>query len=129
WHFKKKTHIYADGYAERGHRGLMQFMLIRSNGPDRFREWESDFRDVAAYLESLQPPRYPFPVDRQMADIGQRVFAKTCAECHGTYGKEPTYPNRIVSIEEVGTDRVRLDAITPEGRRLYGDSWFGHFGE
>ena len=32
----------------------MQFMLIRQNGPEKFREWESDFRDVYAYLESLR---------------------------------------------------------------------------
>jgi hypothetical protein len=45
WHFKKKHHIYIDGFAQKGHRGLMQFMLVRQNGPEKFRAWESDFKD------------------------------------------------------------------------------------
>jgi hypothetical protein len=29
----------------------------------------------------------------------------------------------------VGTDRVRLDALTPEHRRGYQENWFSHYGE
>lgn len=129
WHYRKKTHIYADGYAERNHRALMQFMLIRSNGPEKFHRWEEDFQDVAAYLESLDAPKYPFPIDEVLAKRGEAVFVRQCAECHGTYGKHETYPNRVVPIEELGTDRARLDALTVEGRRRYSESWFGHYGK
>ncbi len=129
WHFKKKTHIYIDGFAEKGHRGLMQFMLVKQNGPEKFREWEDDFRDVYAYLESLEPPEYPFPVDAPLAAQGERAFLQHCAECHGTYGEEESYPNRIVPIDEVMTDRVRLDALSAPARQRYGESWFGHFGK
>lgn len=129
WHFKKKTHIYVDGYAERGHRGLMQFMLIRSNGPEKFREWESDFQDVYAYLESLEAPEYPFEIDAALAKRGEQVFVQNCAECHGTYGRRESYPNRIVPLEVIGTDPVRLESLTPKMREGYGKSWFGHFGE
>ena len=38
WHFRKRPHIYIDGFAEKGHRGLMQFMLVPENGPRFFRE-------------------------------------------------------------------------------------------
>jgi hypothetical protein len=34
-----------------------------------------------------------------------------------------------VAIEEVGTDSVRLGALSPKGRAAYAQSWFGHFGE
>jgi hypothetical protein len=128
WHFKKKDHIYIDGFAERGHRGLMQFMLVKPNGPEKFREWEDDFRDVFAYLESLEAPKYPFAINTQLAAKGERAFLQHCAECHGTYGVEETYPNRIVPIEEIGTDRVRLDALTPPARKRYGESWFADYG-
>jgi mono/diheme cytochrome c family protein len=129
WHFKKKSHIYIDGFAQRGHRGLMQFMLVKQNGPAKFREWESDFRDVYAYLESLQPPKYPFAIDESRAAIGEKVFVQNCAECHGTYGREKTYPGRIVPIDEIGTDRVRLEALTSAARRRYGESWFADYGK
>jgi hypothetical protein len=129
WHFKKKSHIYIDGFAERGHRGLMQFMLVKQNGPEKFREWESDFRDVYAYLESIEPPKYPFPIDQALAAKGEKAFLQHCAECHGTYGHEESYAGRIVPIDEVGTDRVRLDALTPAARKRYGESWFADLGK
>src|SRR5690606_18329914 len=37
WHFRKKSHLYIDGFAEKGSRGLMQFMLVKQNGPEKFR--------------------------------------------------------------------------------------------
>jgi mono/diheme cytochrome c family protein len=107
----------------------MQFMLVPENGPEQFAEWETDFREVYAWLESLQPPVYPFEIDRPLAAQGEVVFNNHCAECHGTYGNRESYPNRIVSIEELGTDPVRLKALSPEHRAAYGQSWFGHFGK
>ena len=56
WHFKRKKMIYIDGFAEKGHRGLMQFMLVPQNGPEKFREWEADVGvgldagEIGAYL-------------------------------------------------------------------------------
>lgn len=129
WHFRKRDKIYIDGFARKGHRALMQFMLIRQNGPEKFREWESDYQDVYAYLESLEPPAYPFAIDRSLASRGERVFNDHCARCHGTYGERETYPEVIVPIEELKTDRVRLDALSSEHRAGYGASWFAHFGE
>ncbi|MBW3597914.1 MAG: c-type cytochrome [Planctomycetes bacterium] len=128
WHFKKKSHIYIDGFAERGHRGLMQFVLVKENGPEKLRQWEDDFRDIYAYLMSIEAPEYPFEINEALAGRGERAFLKNCAECHGTYGDEETYPNRIVPIEEIGTDRVRLDALTAEARRRYDESWIAEFG-
>ena len=106
----------------------MQFMLVPENGPSAFQQWESDFRDVAAYLASLRPPRYPFAIDRELAARGAVLFGETCSDCHGTYGDRPSYPNRIIPIEEVGTDGVRLAALTPQNRRAYHHSWFAEFG-
>lgn len=129
WHFKKKDRIYIDGFAAKGHRALMQFMLVRQNGPEKFKEWEADYRDVRAYLESLEAPKYPFAIDEKLASAGEKVFNDNCARCHGTYGKRETYPNQIVPIDEIGTDRVRLDSLSREHREGYGQSWFGHFGK
>jgi mono/diheme cytochrome c family protein len=129
WHFRRKKMLYIDGFAAKGHRGLMQFMLVRSNGPEKFRGWEDEFRDVFAYLSSIKPPKYPYAIDEKLAAVGQAAFNRVCADCHGTHGPGGQYPEKLVPIEEVGTDRVRLDALTPAHRDAYGQSWFGHYGE
>lgn len=128
WHFSKKTRLYADSFAPKGHRPLMQFLLVPKNGPKKFHAWEDDFRAVYAWLESLEAPAYPYAVDEQLARQGQTVFEQRCAECHGTYGAVETWPERIVPIEELGTDRRRLDALTADDRARYGQSWLADYG-
>jgi cytochrome c553 len=128
WHFKKKSHIYIDGFAPKGHRPLMQFLLVPSNGPERFHQWEDDYRAVQAYLESLEAPAYPFAIDRLLATKGNVAFNRVCARCHGTYGERETYPEKVVPITELGTDPVRLAATTVEGRKQYQQSWFADYG-
>jgi mono/diheme cytochrome c family protein len=120
--------IYIDGFAEKGHRGLMQFMLVKTNGPEKFRSWELEFRDVFAYISSIEPPKYPYPIDAALADRGRLAFNRVCADCHGTYRPAGSYPEKLIPIAEVGTDRVRLDALTPQHRDSYGQSWFADFG-
>lgn len=129
WHVKKKNRLYIDGFAEKSHRALMPFMLTRENGPEVFRQREAEFRDVYAYLESLESPTYPFEIDRELADQGKVIFNRSCADCHGTYGEQETYPHRLVPIDEIGTDRVRLDGLSREHRVNYGKGWFGRYGK
>ncbi len=128
WNFKKKQRLYSDGFATKSVRPLMQFMLIPENKRAQFDEWEADFREIYAWLESLEPPKYLFEIDQSLAKTGQVVFNQNCADCHGTYGPGGVYPNKIVSIDEVGTDPVRLASLTSEHRSGYGASWFAHFG-
>ncbi len=135
WHFHRKQRIYIDGFAQKGVRGLMQFMLVRENGPEKFRQWEKDFKDVYAFIDSVRPPRFCGEVDQQLAQQGQKLFNKSCAQCHGTYASLNAdasvnyYPERLVPIDEVNTDRVRLDALTPDHRTHYGKSWFAEYGK
>lgn len=129
WNIKKKRNLYADGGVPKTHRALMQFLLLPSNGPEKFREWEDDYRDVLAWIESLEPPKYPFTIDRRLAAEGERHFAKSCARCHGTYGAGGSYPELNVPIDEVGTDRARYDSIPRSWRESYSATWLGHYGE
>ena len=129
WHFHKRPYIYIDGFAQKGHRALMQFTLVPENGPQFFRDHEDDFRDVYAYLDSLRAPKYDGVVDEVLAEQGRAVFEDNCAECHGTYGEQWTYPNRRVALSEIGTDPVRLESLQVAGREKYARSWFAHAGE
>ncbi|QDV65794.1 c-type cytochrome [Crateriforma conspicua] len=124
WHFAKRPYIYIDGFAAKGHRGLMQFMLVPENGPTFFSDHEDDFRDVYAYLSSLTPPKFEGEIDTAVARQGKVLFEEHCARCHGTYGTDGTYPNQRVPIDDIGTDRVRFDALSVSGRQKYADSWF-----
>lgn len=124
WHFSKRPDLYIDGFAQRGHRGLMQFTLVSSNRAKFFRDHEQDFIHIYAYLMSVKPPRYPLPIDQALAQRGRQLFESTCADCHGSYGDRSHYPSVRVPIDEIGTDPVRLRALSPAGRQRYADSWF-----
>lgn len=129
WQFSRKHHIYIDGFAEKGHRGLMQFMLVRENGPDQFKQWASDFKDVYAFISEIRPPKYPFDLKSDLQSKGQNLFHENCAECHGTYGVTSDYPESMVPLADVGTDAVRWNALTPTHRANYGRSWFADKGD
>lgn len=129
WLFKKKQMIYSDGFAAKNHRALMQFMLVPENGPRQFHNWESDYQSIYAWLESLEPPKYEFAIDHTLVASGEQVFVKSCAECHGTYGPSGKYESKIIPIAELGTDRVRLDALSKEHRAAYTKSWFANYGQ
>jgi RoxA-like, cytochrome c-like len=125
WHLKKKNRLYADGglTGDFG-RAIMQFTLAGPTG-EQIRSWEPDFVDILAYLRSIEPPKYPWPINEQLAAEGKRVFDRTCSTCHGTYGPGSEYPNRVVPIDIIGTDPVRFTGVPPEFRRYYNRTWFG----
>ncbi|HLW66599.1 MAG TPA: hypothetical protein VKS79_14890 [Gemmataceae bacterium] len=121
---KKKTMYYTGASNARSVRSIMQFMMSPLNSRSAFDKEEPTFHDVQAFILDLKPPKYPFPVDTERAAKGKVVFENTCSRCHGTYGERWTYPNRIVPLEEIGTDRKRFDGVSEEFGRYYNRSWF-----
>jgi hypothetical protein len=121
---KKKTMYHTGGADQRSVRSIMQFMLTPLNPPSAFFRDEATFADIREYLLSLSAPKYPLPIDAGLAKEGAAVFAKTCARCHGTYGEGGAYPNRIVPIEEIGTDPSRHQGIPRLLGEVYNRSWF-----
>jgi cytochrome c peroxidase len=57
------------------------------------------------------------------------VFEANCSRCHGTYGKGGEYPEVNVPLDEIGTDPLRHEALTPDRRKHYGETWFGDYGK
>jgi mono/diheme cytochrome c family protein len=121
---KKKTMYHTGGGDARSVRSLMQFMMSPLNLAPTFDREEATFKDIQAYLLSLAPPRYPFAINRGLAAKGEQLFGEHCAKCHGTYGENWTYPNRIVPLDVIGTDRTRFDGITARLGEYYNKSWF-----
>lgn len=128
WHYRRKTTIYCDGFATKSHRALMQFLLVKQNGPAQFAAWEDDYRDIERWLESLAPPKFEGPIDRARAARGGALFNDHCARCHGTYGEHARWPAKTVPIATVGTDPTRLNGLNVAQRKHYADSWFAHAG-
>jgi mono/diheme cytochrome c family protein len=126
WLLKKKRTMYHDGGMDaRSVRSIMQFLLNPLNPGEFIKQQERTFRDVQAYLLTIEPPRYPFSIDEPLAGRGRLLFEATCSKCHGTYGEKADYPNKIVPLEDVGTDPTRATGFSAEGLTHFNRSWFG----
>src|SRR5262249_2312346 len=125
WHLKKKRTMYHTGGTDaRSVRSKMQFMMTPLVTRADFDKAEVAFKDIEEYLRSLEPPKYPLPIDRTLAAKGEGVFGDHCATCHGTYGEKWTYPNKIIPLEKIGTDRKRFEGVGAAFGRYYNTTWF-----
>lgn len=110
WNMKKKHAMFITGFGQGDHaRMMMSASMLCTDTVDEARGLDTVFPDIAAYISSIQPPKYPFAIDPELAEHGRSLFESTCSRCHGTYGDEPTYPNVVVPLELIGTD-ARLSA-------------------
>ena len=66
-------------------------------------------------LQHLRPPRYPYAIDRELAERGRKLFYSNeigCARCHGEYDGRGNVKWPGVH-RDVGTDRARLEVVSP----------------
>lgn len=73
-------------------------------------------KKMEAWLNDAQPPAYPYPVDEALAARGAPIYAEYCARCHGESGKSfaGEFVGQVTPIEQIGTDRHRLDSYSAE---------------
>jgi hypothetical protein len=64
---------------------------------------------VADWLWELPAPRYPLPINQELATVGQPLFEQNCATCHA-FGREQV--GKVVPIDEIQTDPARLNSYT-----------------
>lgn len=69
----------------------------------------ANFRRTTDFVLSLPPAKFPFEIDSQKAERGWQLFQDHCASCHA-FGSEKI--GQVTPVEEVGTDRHRLDSFT-----------------
>ena len=67
------------------------------------------FTRVTNYLLQLQPPPFPFPIDKEKAGRGATLFQSTCANCHA-FGSKGV--GQVVDIAQIGTDPNRLNSFS-----------------
>ena len=127
WHVQKKKSLYYNG-SGRGDftKLLMQVTLLGVPDSAQARKIQEHFYDVFAWMNTIEPPAYPASIDQSLAAKGKMLFADNCAKCHGTYGEEETYPNKIIPIKEIGTDSVFAQyAMRSKLNDWYNESWLG----
>ena len=66
---------------------------------------------VADWLWELPPPAYPYEINQELASVGERIYQNNCASCHAFDGVKV---GKVTPIEEIATDRGRLDSYTYE---------------
>lgn len=129
WNFKKKTRIYTDAFAPKTPRQLMPFAMSPLFSDEKFHSFEPNFVHIYQYIEELQPPKYPYAIDSTLAERGHALFNKNCSECHGTYGPDGSFPNKVVPLDVVETDSRRFNAIYKERREAANKGWLQYYGE
>lgn len=130
WLLKRKKTMYYTGTADaRSVRSIMQFMLTPDNSKETFEKVEPIFADIQAYILSLEAPKYPLAVDAALAKRGEGLFNQQCAKCHGTYGRNGTYPNKVVPLETIGTDPTRFRGLDGSLGEHYNKTWFAKEGK
>jgi mono/diheme cytochrome c family protein len=105
WMLKKKNAMFYNGFG-RGDFGrfLMASNLLTVNDTAESREVDAHFNDVLAYINSIQPPPYPRPLNKTLVKQGGILFVQKCSKCHGNYGGEGKFPNLLIPESEIQTD-------------------------
>jgi len=127
WLLKKKNAMFYNGFG-RGDFGkfLMASNLLTVTDTSEAKEVDSHFNDVLAYINSIEPPAYPKPIDTKLAGEGKIIFINNCAECHGTYGKDGSYPNLLIPASTIQTDPLLYSSnySSPQFVNWFNKSWF-----
>src|SRR6185436_1145603 len=107
WRMAKKNAMFYVSAGRGDHaRHMMTASILCISSVAEAQAIDAYFGDVRAYIASIEPPKYPFAIDATKAARGRTVFEATCSRCHGTYGSTATYPNRLISLPEIGTDAL-----------------------
>ena len=111
WRMGKKNAMFYTGSFRGDHsRYMFAASSLCLKDLDEFYEIDAYFNHVRAWIASLEPPQWPFELNEQKVQRGERVFHHYCSACHGSYKEnEESYPNLSIPIEMIGTDRLLLD--------------------
>jgi mono/diheme cytochrome c family protein len=69
------------------------------------------WRSLNAFIQTIEPPAFPRPIDTKLASEGERLFESHCVRCHRAPGQ---YKENVIDLDEIGTDPDRVHSVTPE---------------
>jgi mono/diheme cytochrome c family protein len=127
WLLKKKNAMFYNGFG-RGDFGkfLMASNLLTVNDTSESRQVDEHMPDLLAYIYSIEPPKYPHPIDSGLAASGKILFESACSHCHGTYGDDESFPNLLIPQSIIQTDSLLSTSnySTPQFVNWFNNSWF-----
>lgn len=87
------------------------------------------------FIYNYRAPKFPGEISSAKALIGEKIYQTSCQGCHGQYSaldsakvtfpRLISYPNKVISVEKIGTDTARIEAITPALEKKMSNSWIG----
>ena len=129
WTYRKRESFGMDGLMTGDLGAALAAVEFNKGMPAKYivdhpNQWASLYE----YVKTVPAPKYPGPIDSDLAKEGEQVFETACARCHGSYapGAQP-YKEQIIPVARVGTDSDRLRSITPELITATNDSVFGKY--
>ena len=127
WLLKKKHAMFFNGFG-RGDFGkfLMASNLLTVHDTAESREVDTHFNDVLSYIYSLEPPKYPKPLNQSLVKQGEIIFITNCSKCHGKYGSNGEYPNLLIPESVIKTDSMlfKSNYQNPQFINWFNSSWF-----
>lgn len=134
WNTKKRNGLFWNGMSRGDHRATMIYAsALCTDSVEEAQGILSYFNNIRAYIMSVEVPKYPFPINYDLAAEGEQTFNSDCSCCHGTYSDDPakeTYPNMLIPVDVIGTDpllSVAADALP--FKDWFNSSWYGQIGQ
>jgi mono/diheme cytochrome c family protein len=127
WLMRKKNALYYNGLGTGDFGRLsMASALVSMSDSAEARKVDAHFQDVMAFIRTIRAPQYPNALDQTLVTKGKVIYDINCQKCHGKHGADESYPNYLIDIQTVGTDRALIDeyAQYPEYVGWYNRSWF-----
>ncbi len=127
WHMQKKNTMFYNALGRKDFaRFMMSSSLLTVKDTVKAREIDGHFADVLAYLQTIEPPTFPNAVDETKVTQGEKIFNDECAQCHGTYGDNETYPNLLIRLDAIQTDPYIVESYDDYTQFVdwYNSSWF-----
>ncbi|MEL6863723.1 MAG: hypothetical protein AAFP19_04855 [Bacteroidota bacterium] len=126
WHLKKKNALYYTAVGRGDFTKLLfQASVLGIKDSTAARLAQQKFVHITAWIRSLEAPPYPRVIDEPLAQKGKAIFLEKCKGCHGTYDSPEYYPNKVVSIDLIGTDPLYASyAADSKIVDWYNKSWF-----
>lgn len=127
WFSKKRKALTVNAMRQGGFlKHIVSTSLLTLKDTTEAREIYNHTKDVWAYIKTLRPPKYPYPIDQDLANKGKKIFVQTCSQCHGNYDGDGDYPNKVIPAADIGTDSLMWKYFIkyPGYTDWFNKSWF-----
>lgn len=94
----------------------MTYKSIASESLARIEKWLKEVQPPPSPFSANKAPSSPYYLDERLAATGKGIYEQHCAQCHSPEGKRY---RTVIPVEEVGTDRQRVDMWTAEAAKRY----------